>query len=342
MSSFLRALSLGMLCLAGMADMAAAAESPTAIIAKGIQKSLVPQRPKQDGILTINDNTLYVQCLNRAGMDVWRCEAAGLEGEPWLRNILTVERQEKLIALGYNPEKSFGNFVRIFPRSTPPSVLARNILDVMTQIYGADADDIAALSDWLPSQPCHPRIMAGHDRGGSIAARHWGFAQDISQGCRIVQNTNGMNYDDPHAVVPGSPPEGEVDLDARYNAAIVTQIKRLEGGQKHIWAIFEAGAPYVQCELDPDDHAIYCEAASGDAVGAPLERILTPARRQKLLDAGFEPPGKVMNFRRLYPLDRYDDAAIAHALLTVLHDAYGYGGAPGLVLKTETGKAAPL
>jgi len=341
MSRLLYAVLCGVACMV-YAGNAAAAQATSAIIVKGIQKILVPQRPKQDGILTVKENTLYVQCLNRAEADVWRCEAAGLEGEPWLRNVLTEERQEKLIALGFKPDKSFGNFVRIFPRSTRPSVLARTLLDVMTQIYGADADGIDALTDWLPAQPCHPRIMAGHDRGGSIAAHHWGFAQDISKGCQIVENTNGMNYDDPNAVVPGAPPGGEIDLDARYSAAIVAQIKRLEGGQKHIWAIFDTGLPYVQCELDPDDHAIYCEAASDDAVGAPLARILTPARRQNLLDAGFEPPGKVMNFARIYPLDRYDETAIAHALLAVLHDAYGYGGAPEIILTTETGKPTPL
>ena len=341
MFRYFRAVLFGAACLAGIGD-AAADQPPVPTVIKAIREVLVPRRPKQDGILTVNEGMLYVQCQNRAETSVWRCEAAGLEGEPWLRNVLTVERQEKLIALGFKPEKTFGNFVRIFPRSTRPGALASTLMTVLTQVYGADADDIEALTDWLPTQSCHPRIMAGHDRGGSVAAMHWGFAQDISRGCRITENTNGMNYIDPTTVTPGAPPDGEIDLDARYSTLIAAQINRLEGGQKHIWAIFEAGAPYVQCKFDPDDHAIYCEAASDDAVGSPLAGILTPARRRKLLDAGFEPPGKEMNFSRLYPLDRYDDAAVAHALLAVLHDAYGYGGAPGMVLKTESGKPTPL
>lgn len=342
MSSALHALFLGAFLFTALSNTAVAGDTPELAITKSIEKTLVPRRPKLDGILTVRENTLYVQCINRADAQGLRCEAAGLEGEPWLHYALTVEHQEKLIALGFKPEKTFGNFVRIFPRTIRPKILAHIILGVLTEIYGAEADNVEALTDWLPAQPCHSRVMAGRDRGGSIATPHWGFAKDVAQGCQILENTEELNHDDPTAVIPGTPPEGEIDLDVRYNAAIGVQIKRLEGGQKHIWAIFEAGVPYVQCQFDKEDNAIYCEAASDDAEGAPLARILTPARRQKLIDAGFELPGKVMNFSRFYPLDRYDEAAVAHAILSVLHDGYGYGGTPALMLNTETGKRTPL
>jgi len=338
----LRVFLIGAMLLGLSPDSALADDAPAVVVAKSIRKVLTPHQPKWDGILTVHDNMLFVQCINRAEAPDLRCEAAGLEGEPWLRNVLTAARQNGLIARGFRPDATSGNFVRSFPRSIKPAKLAGIILGVLTEIYGADADNIAALADWLPALPCHPRLMADHDRGGSIATPRWGFAQDTAKGCEIVTNTDGFNDDDPDAVAPGAPPEGEVDLDARYAAPIAAQIKRLESGRKHIWAIFDAGIPYLQCQFDEPDNAIYCEAASDDASGAPLARILTPARRQKLLDAGFETPGKVVNFRRFYPLARYDETAVARALLAALHDGYGYGGTPALVLHTEKGDATPL
>lgn len=340
----LRVLLVGVMLLISLSNPAWAGDSPAVAITKGIQQVLTPRRPKLDGILTVRDNTLFVQCINRAEASSLRCEAAGLEGEPWLRNVLTRERQDMLIARGFKPETTYGNFIRTFPRSIKPGQLAETILGVLTQIYGADADNIEALTDWLPAQACHPRIMASHDRGGSIATPQWGFAVDIGPGCKIVTNTVGMNYDAPDVVTPGASSASQADLDERYGAAIATQIKRLEAAHQSddIWVIFEAGVPYVQCAPDTEDNKLYCEAASEDAIGAPLARLLTADRRQKLIAAGFEPPGKVMNFRRFYPLDQYDATAIAHALLAVLHDSYGYNGAPPMMLKTEVGGKKPL
>jgi hypothetical protein len=337
----LRVLFVGAVLLTVLTHPALADDTPTLSVAKAIKQILMAHRPRQDGVLTVRDNMLFVQCLDRPGAPDLRCEAAGLEGEPWLHNVLTMERQDRLMALGFKPDTTYGNFVRTFPRSIKPARLAEIIVGVLTEIYGADAEDIEALTDWLPTDPCHPRIKASHDRGGSIATPQWGFANDIGPGCKIVTNTDGMNYDDPDNVPSDVQP---IDLDAHYGAAIAAQITRLEAGHHtdHIWAIFEAGVPYVQCAPDTEDNKIYCEAASEDSIGAPLARLLTADRRQKLIVAGFEPPGKEMNFRRFYPLDHYDAAAIAHALLTVLHDSYGYTGTPAMMLKTEKGDKAPL
>ena len=338
----LRALSVGLLSFVMTVNIAAAGEPPAAVIAKAAATILVPKHPKRDGILTVRDNTLYVQCINRPDVATWRCEAAGLEGEPWLRNVLTMERQDRLIARGFKPDTATGNFVRSFARSTTPATLAKTILAVLTDIYGADIGEIDAITDWLPAAPCHPRMISGHDFGGSIKTPKWGHEKDVAAGCDILTNTNGLNLDDFKTPAPGAPSSGEIDLAARYAAAMAPQLERLESGQKHIWAVFTAGIPYIQCKFDSEDNAFYCEAASDDASGAPLARILTPDRRQKLIDAGFEPPGKVVNFRRFYPLAQYDEVAVAKALLAVLHDAYGYGGAPALRLHTEKGDAGAL
>jgi hypothetical protein len=45
---------------------------------------------------------------------------------------------------------------------------------------------------------------------------------------------------------------------------------------------------------------------------------------------------------RLSPLEHYDETAVVQALLAVLHDCYGYGGAPALILHTEKGDSVPL
>jgi hypothetical protein len=183
----LRALLVAMMLLTSLPTLART-DDPGLAIAKGIKQVLTPRRSKFDGILTVRDNMLFVQCINRAGAADLRCEAAGLEGEPWLRNVLTQERQDMLIARGFKPDTTYGNFILTFPRSITPDQLAGTILGVLTQIYGADADNIEALTDWLPAQDCHPRIMASHDRGGSIATPKWGFAVDTGPGCKIVTN----------------------------------------------------------------------------------------------------------------------------------------------------------
>ncbi|HEV2673358.1 MAG TPA: hypothetical protein VGV37_02385 [Aliidongia sp.] len=333
-----------MFFLAGASNGAMAQDAALAAITRGAAAVLLPNRENRDGILTVSDNTLYVQCLNRADTSNWRCEAAGPEAQPWLRNVLTADRQEMLIARGFEPDSTIGNFVRLFPRSTPPDNLASIILAVLTRIYDADAGNIRVLANWLPARPCHRRIMARHDRGGSIAAPHWGFAQDVASGCEMVDKIDTSNHGESQATTPGAPSEGEIDLDQRYRAAITLQIERLKEKRQgvHVWAIFAAGIPYVQCKPALQENAIYCEAASVDAVGDLLTPILTPTRRQKLVDAGFEPPGKVVNFRRFYGLEKYDATAIAHAILAVLHDCYGYGGTPPLMLKTEKMDENPL
>jgi hypothetical protein len=41
------------------------------------------------------------------------------------------------------------------------------------------------------------------------------------------------------------------------------------------------------------------------------------------------------NYWKNYATEQIDDATIAHELLTVLHDVYGYNGQPTLKVKTE-------
>jgi hypothetical protein len=52
---------------------------------------------------------------------------------------------------------------------------------------------------------------------------------------------------------------------------------------------------------------------------------------------GFADPGRAPNYWKLYSLEKFDDAGIAHELLTLLSDVYGYNGASKLVVRSEKG-----
>ncbi len=339
MAQWGRVVVVGLAMLVGLPGLAAAAQPLEVRIEAGVREVSVPQRPGIDGVLTVADGGIYVQCLARANAQRWRCEAAGFEGQSWLTHVLTPGRQDTLVARGFTPDHETGNFVRDLPRSLPPEDLAALLIGVLTDGYGVPRDEIEVYSDWLPARPCHLRLSADNVDGGALVTHHYGreSIRYASFSCRIVTHPNAMNYDDPKAPVPGAPTSGPVDLDARYGAAMAAQLLRLEGkppGEDR-YAIFGIGTGYVQCLADVKEQQMYCEAASDDAVGLPLARILTPARKAKLLAAGFEPPGQSMNYARMYPFRDYDPRAMAHALLGVLREGYGYEGAPELTLSTE-------
>jgi len=330
---------LAVLALQAAAEPAQPAGLPE--LEKGIEAVMVPQSAERDGVLTVSDGNLFVQCLNSQYLPAWRCDAAGFEGEPWLRHVLTAARQERLIALGFRPDKETGNFVAFLPKATPPDALEERILLVLRDAYGVRPDDITVRAEQVKSGLCHRRIKPNADLGGSILTPRWGFAKDAAKDCRTVSGADALNRDDPAAVLPDV---GGIDLDALYVRPMTAELQRLETvGKGHdAYVIFDATPAYVQCMHDRDGDRMYCEAASDDAVGKPVERILTPERKAKLIEAGFEPPGKVMNYRRFYPRAQYDMEAVAKALIDVLRQAYGYRGAPAMTVATETGHKRPL
>jgi hypothetical protein len=176
--------------------------------------------------------------------------------------------------------------------------------------------------------------MPNADHGGALLTPNFGFPRYSVDGCAVGSHADALNYDDPKSVMLGSTGE---DLDERYLPAMTAGLRRLEliGKTEGFYVIYIAGPAYAQCQFDVDGKQFYCEASSAEAGGKPIERILTPERRAKLAEAGFEPPGRVMNYSRLYPRSQYDAAAVAKALLHVLIDSYGYQGAPEMTVKTE-------
>ena len=104
-------------------------------IAEGVKTALMSEGKKTDGILTIRDGNQFIQCLATHFLKAWRCEAAGLEGQPWLRHALTSERQTRLVGLGFEPDSKFGNFLVRVPKTTESETVAGLLYAVKRQVW---------------------------------------------------------------------------------------------------------------------------------------------------------------------------------------------------------------
>jgi hypothetical protein len=123
-----------------------------------------------------------------------------------------------------------------------------------------------------------------------------------------------------------------------YGPRVAGEIQRLRVNiNRRVFVAIDTGAGYVQCEPQASPRAIYCEAQSADSWPV-LASVLTPERLARLHAAGFADPGRAPNYWKTYSLDAFDDAAITRELLTILHDVYGYNGAPKLTFATEKGE----
>ena len=136
-----------------------------------------------------------------------------------------------------------------------------------------------------------------------------------------------------------APTEGSTQLLVElYGPRATAEIGRLRVNlERNVFVVFDAGIGYIQCEPQTAPDAIYCEAQSAESWPA-LASVLTPERLAQLHAAGYADPGRAQNYAKTYPLDKYDDAAIAREVMTLLHDAYGYNGAEQLTIKTEAGR----
>ncbi len=327
-------------CGAALAEPATKAE-----IARGVAAVLLVESEKTDGILTVSESNLYVQCLDSHFLAEWRCESAGSEGQPWLSHVLTSDRQTKLAGLGFAPDPETGNFVALLPKTIAPEALAGMILQVLTEVYGAKPEEIGVKAEKLRSAHCHRRIKARHDRGRAILTKTIGFKQDAEKNCKSKSQpgsaeTAADNDSDEGATAAVAAPG--IDVDARYLTPMAAELDRLRKAGPHAHVIFSAELAYVQCKHDAEGKRMYCEAASADAVGKQVARILTPERQAKLIAAGFAPPGRVMNYSRFYADAEYDTPLLAKALLRILREAYGYKGAPAITVRTEAGGERPL
>jgi len=322
---FRSALGAALVSLA-LATASQAADRPASEprIEEALTNILTLSRPNQDGLATVWDGNKYVQCRHLADRTL-RCEAAGALLQPSLAAVLTQERVAKLSALGWHLEPAFGNYVQILPADQPPGQIADKLAEALRQGYDADLANLQVETDWIPSQRCPPRNGPGQNLAGLINNAR-SMASTAIYGCAYVP-----------AELP--PIHSAADLIAFYGARVTGEVQRLRvNASRRVFLVLQAGAGYLQCEPQTSPDAFYCEAES--AYSWPvLSQILTAERIGILHKAGFADPGRSSNYWRDYPFADFDDATVAHALLTILYDAYGYSGTPKLVIRTEKGRS---
>jgi hypothetical protein len=304
----------------------AASPAPTSkpLVEAALQNILNLDRPGQDGFATIWDGIKYVQCKLLPDRSL-RCEAAGTLMQSSLERVLTPEHISRLTSLGWRLDPSFGNYVQTFPPGTPPSLVADKILQALAEAYVANISDMEVQSTWVAKEPCPPRNGPSQNLAG------------------IVNNAPSMAATAVHAcsytpkpdLGPSVPATSSAELMDFYGVRVTGEIQRLRiNSARRVFAIFQAGIGYVQCEPYSSPPTIYCEAQSAESWEA-LTSILTPERIARLHEAGFADPGRAPNYSKNYPVDQTDDATIARELLAILHEVYGYNGLPKLKVMTE-------
>jgi hypothetical protein len=227
-----------------------------------------------------------VQC-GLAARGGYRCEAAGATLQPSLQSVLTPERVKRLTALGWRLDPHFGNYVQTFPASSTAGQVA--FAAVLALETGYDVENLIGLeveTDWLPSEPCPPRN---------------GFSQNLAG---MINNAPAMaatairacDYAPPQA----TPNAGSAELLTQlYGPRVTAEIQRLRVNlRRNVFAVFDAGIGYIQCEPQTSPDVIYCEAQS-PASWAALSSVLTPERLARLHGAGYADPGRAELLEKL-------------------------------------------
>lgn len=301
-----------------------AAQASKAHIEAALENILNLDRPNQDGFATVWDGNKYVQCgrLPDRGL---RCEAAGALMQSSLEHVLTPEHVAKLATLGWRLDPHFGNYVQVFSSGTAASLVADKILQVLGTVYEVNLADLQAQTTWVRSQPCPPRNGPSQNLAGMVNNAP-SMAATAIYACAYIPTPD---------IGPSLPVGSSAELFDLYGARVTGEIARLRVNiERRIHVVFEAGIGYVQCEPNFPPPAIYCEAQSADSWEA-LVSVLTPDRIAKLHALGYADPGRAPNYWKIYPADKFDDTTIAHELLAILHDVYGYTGLPKLKVTTE-------
>jgi len=289
-----------------------------------LENVITLERPDEEGLATVWDGNKYVQCLAASDHSL-RCEAAGSLMQSSLGHVLTPEKVARLAALGWRLDPSFGNYARTFPAGTPVGEVADRILQALGEGYDADLTRLEVQSDWIASEPCPPRNGPSQNLAGMIDDAP-AMAETAVHACAYAPEPGAR---------PGSPSLSAGDLITAYGTRVTGEVQRLRVNiDRPVRLLLDTDAGYIQCEPQTSPDEIYCEAESADSWPV-LASVLTPERIARLHAAGFVDPGRAPNYSKTYPAAGADDAAIARELLTILHDVYGYHGAPKLKVGTE-------
>lgn len=296
---------------------------PATKIDQSLQNITALVRPGKVGYATVWDGNRYVQC-RRLLDGGYRCEAAGSVLQPSLKAVLTGERLNRLAALGWTIDPAFGNFVQLFAPSLTTSAVADQILKALTEGYGADEVNLEFGTAWIDDVPCPPRNGPSQNLAGMI--------NDV----REMQSAaiKACSYVAP--LEPSQKVASAAELIALSGAETAAEFQRLRinASKKTVWVVFNAGIGYVQCMPAFPEPAFYCEAQSAESWPA-LTAVLTPERVGKLQSMGYAAPGRAPNYWKEYPFSTFSDVAVAHEVLTILVDIYGYTGARKYRVGTE-------
>ena len=320
--------TLLLMVAAGWAATPSGADRVAAAI--GTIRTLDP--PGRDNLATVWDGNKYIQC-RRMRDRTLRCEAGGSLMQVSLAHVLTPERIERLVAMGWRLDTSFGNYVQSFAPDIDNGTVADKILAALAQGYDADPQALKVKTTTIASEPCPPRNGPSQNLAGVINDAP-SMAADAVHGCFYRESEAAPG----EAAVPIRQPEPENSaayVIAIHGPAVTAEIRRLRVNlHRDIFAVFDAGIGYVQCRPVTEPDGVYCEAQSAYS-WATLAGVLTPERIARLHRAGFADPGRAQNYARTYLASQVTDADLAAALLTLLHDVYGYSGASALKLHTE-------
>jgi len=316
------------LILTALASARPAVADPSREVSSRVEAALANiatlERPNQNGFATVWDGDKYIQC-GRTADRALRCEAAGALMQPSLENVLVLERVKRLAELGWRLDPHFGNYTQTFAGAISQSQVADRILQTLSEGYNANLAGLEVETDWVAYEPCPPRNGPSQNLAGMINDAP-AMAATAVHACAYTPDPD---------FEPHPPTRSTADLIDIYGTRLAGEIQRLRVNfDRNIFVVFDTGLGYVQCEPQRSPRAIYCEAQSADS-DPNLASVLTPERLARLHAAGYADPGRAPNYWKAYPLDGTDDAAVARELLTVLHDAYGYNGAPKLIVGTE-------
>ncbi|WP_299720866.1 hypothetical protein [Tardiphaga sp.] len=279
-------------------------------------------RPERIGYATFWDGNKFVQCRRLPDRQL-RCEAAGTTMQPSLKSVLTGDRLNRLAALGWVIDPAFGSYVRTFPAEVPTAAAARHIVRALTEAYAANIDTVEMSTRWVADTPCPPRAGPSQNLAGSV--------NDMaSMRASAVRSCSYVDTKPAAQAVSSS-----AELIALYGPMVTAEIQRLRINlTRRVWASFSTGIGYVQCMPETTPPAMLCEAQSSESWPA-LAAVLTPQRIARLHSAGYADPGRTPNYSKIYPLEKFTDAAIASELLTILYDVYNYSGATTLKVTAE-------
>lgn len=309
-------IALAAMAIAGLsADIdRAVAQTPVSRIDDALQNITALRRDGQIGYATFWDGNKFIQCRRLTTRDM-RCEAAGASMQPSLRNVLSGDRLNRLAALGWTLDPSFGNYVRSFQADMTTAAIAEHIARTLTEAYDANTAGLEINTKWVKDVPCPPRA---------------GYTQNLAGS---VNDARSMRNVLVHACSFKPPPvtaqrvASAAELVTQYGPTVGAEIQRLRiNSTAKVFTVFNAGIGYIQCAPEASPPALYCEAQSAES-WEPLASIITPEREARLRNTGYADPGRSPNYWKVYPLDKYTDAAIAGEILTILYEVYGYAGA---------------